>query len=128
MDPLRTVKVRHRITILAVAVVLVVVCAVVLPLIGSAPVDFGRALAGESPDAEIIFYARLPRVLLALVVGGALFVDAQVARAVVAGFTGTPAGTGDRKLTLDFPGHQLHPWFCSRGSGVRPRMRDRTNG
>jgi hypothetical protein len=42
-----------------------VVGVAVLPLIGSAPVDYGRALAGQWPDQEIPFYAQLPRVLLA---------------------------------------------------------------
>jgi len=44
----------------------------VLPLIGSAHISYARAFAGQSPDAEILFYARLPRVLLALLAGGAL--------------------------------------------------------
>jgi iron complex transport system permease protein len=44
------------------------------PLIGSTHVNFSRALAGVSPDYEIFFYARLPRVLLALIAGAALSV------------------------------------------------------
>jgi ABC-type Fe3+-siderophore transport system permease subunit len=44
------------------------------PLIGSAHVNLSRALAGVSPDYEIFFYARLPRVLLALLAGAALSV------------------------------------------------------
>jgi iron complex transport system permease protein len=42
------------------------------PLIGSAHIDYRRALNGQSPDREILFYARIPRVLLAIVAGGAL--------------------------------------------------------
>src|SRR5262249_46643089 len=42
------------------------------PLAGSASIDFARAFAGQSPDHEIFFYARLPRVLLAALGGAAL--------------------------------------------------------
>ncbi len=69
--------------ILGIALLLVILAAVLLPLVGSAPVDLGRAMAGESPDAEIIFYARLPRVLLALVVGGALALTGVLFQALV---------------------------------------------
>ncbi len=48
--------------------------AVGAPLIGSTHVSLTRALAGISPDHEILFYARLPRVLLALLAGAALSV------------------------------------------------------
>lgn len=53
-----------------------ILLAVVLiaPLIGSAEISLVRAMAGESPDAEIFFYARLPRVLLAMLGGAALSV------------------------------------------------------
>src|SRR4051812_41319424 len=44
------------------------------PLIGSTHIDLAKALAGKSPDHEILFYARLPRVLLALLAGAALAV------------------------------------------------------
>ena len=50
---------------LAAAAALAVAALVLLPLIGSTRIDLARALAGQSPDAEILFYARLPRVLLA---------------------------------------------------------------
>ena len=54
-----------------------------LPLVGSAHIDYARALAGESPDAEILFYARLPRVLLALLAGGALAVTGALFQALL---------------------------------------------
>lgn len=48
----------------------------VAPLVGSRSIDLGRALAElgdpRSPDALIFFQLRLPRVLCALLVGGAL--------------------------------------------------------
>jgi iron complex transport system permease protein len=57
---------------LSLAALLVV--AVGAPLIGSTHVSLARALAGASPDYEIFFFARLPRVLLALLAGAALSV------------------------------------------------------
>jgi iron complex transport system permease protein len=50
-------------------------CAVAMismPLLGSAHIDFGRALRGQSPDAEILFRTRVPRILLAALAGGGL--------------------------------------------------------
>jgi iron complex transport system permease protein len=44
----------------------------IAPLIGSTHIDLARAFSGLSPDHEIFFYARLPRVLLALMGGAAL--------------------------------------------------------
>ncbi len=44
------------------------------PLIGSTHISLISALHGVSPDHEIFFYARLPRVLLALIAGAALSV------------------------------------------------------
>src|SRR5882724_7752659 len=55
------------------ALVLVVV-AIAAPLAGSSHIELGRAFAGVSPDHEIFFYARLPRVILALLGGAALSV------------------------------------------------------
>jgi len=50
------------------------VVAIVAPLMGSAHIDLARAFAGASPDYEILFLARLPRVILALLGGAALAV------------------------------------------------------
>jgi len=57
---------------LSIAAMLVV--AIVAPLMGSAHIDLARAFAGASPDYEILFLARLPRVVLALLCGAALAV------------------------------------------------------
>jgi len=56
---------------------------VVTPFLGSTSIDFTKALAGQSPDAEIFFYVRLPRVLLALLAGGALAVTGVLFQALV---------------------------------------------
>ncbi len=53
------------------------------PLIGPVAIDYGRAFAGLSPDREILFQARLPRVLLALLAGGALTLAGVLFQALV---------------------------------------------
>src|ERR1700683_4502183 len=55
-----------------ISLTILIAVAIAAPLIGSAHIDLRRALAGLSPDHEILFYARLPRVLLALLAGAAL--------------------------------------------------------
>src|SRR5436190_16677077 len=60
-------------SILLSAAVLIVV-AVLAPLAGSSHIELGRAFAGVSPDYEIFFFARLPRVILSLLGGAALSV------------------------------------------------------
>jgi iron complex transport system permease protein len=49
-------------------------CAVLIiaPLIGSTHIDLMRAFTHQSPDYEILFFARLPRVILAMLAGAAL--------------------------------------------------------
>ena len=46
--------------------------ALVAPLLGSSHIDLARAFAHQSPDYEILFFARLPRVLVSLLGGAAL--------------------------------------------------------
>ena len=67
----------------ALAALLLAAVVVLMPLIGSTRIDYARAFAGESPDMEILFYARLPRVLLALLAGGALAVTGVLFQALV---------------------------------------------
>lgn len=67
----------------ALAALLLIAVVVLMPLIGSTRIDYGRAFSGESPDKEILFYVRLPRVLLALLVGGALAVTGVLFQALV---------------------------------------------
>ena len=66
----------------------------ILPLIGSTRIDYARALAGQSPDAEILFYARMPRVLLALLAGGALAVAGALFQALLRDALATPYTLG----------------------------------
>jgi iron complex transport system permease protein len=56
--------------VLCIAAFIVVACGA--PLIGSVHIDLQRAFAHQSPDYDILFFARLPRVLLSLIAGAAL--------------------------------------------------------
>jgi iron complex transport system permease protein len=57
-------------TLLSAAALIVV--AIAAPLVGSTHIDLAKAFAGISPDHEIFFYARLPRVILAMLGGAGL--------------------------------------------------------
>ncbi len=74
------------------AAALAVLC--LAPLVGSTSIDYSRALAGLSPDREILFYTRLPRVLLALLAGGALGVAGVLFQARVRDALATPYTLG----------------------------------
>jgi iron complex transport system permease protein len=66
----------------------------IAPLIGSASISFARAFGGQSPDKEILFYARLPRVLLALLAGGTLGVAGVLFQAMLRDALATPYTLG----------------------------------
>jgi iron complex transport system permease protein len=67
---------------------------VLLPLVGPAKISYARAAAGLSPDAEILFYARLPRVLLAWLAGGALAAAGALFQALLRDALATPYTLG----------------------------------
>ncbi|MGO9096696.1 MAG: FecCD family ABC transporter permease [Bryobacteraceae bacterium] len=77
---------------ISAAVAVVVLC--VAPLIGSASISYGRAWAGQSPDHEILFDTRLPRVLLAMLAGGALAVAGVLFQALLRDALATPYTLG----------------------------------
>ncbi|MBI1895611.1 MAG: iron ABC transporter permease [Acidobacteria bacterium] len=77
-----------------VCLLIALACAVLLPLAGSAPVDFRRALAGQSPDAEILFYSRVPRLILAMLAGGALSTAGVLFQALLRDALATPYTLG----------------------------------
>lgn len=70
------------------------VAAVLTPLVGSSSIELGRALRGGSPDQEIFFYARLPRVILAALAGGALAIAGVVFQALLRDALATPFTLG----------------------------------
>jgi iron complex transport system permease protein len=63
--------------------VIAMACVIVLPLIGSSPISYEKALAGVSPDAEILWQIRVPRVLLAMLAGGALTIAGVLFQALL---------------------------------------------
>jgi iron complex transport system permease protein len=78
----------------AVAALAMVAVGLAAPLAGSAHVDYGRVLAGLSPDREILLYARIPRVLLSLLAGGALAVAGVLFQALLRDALATPYTLG----------------------------------
>ena len=68
--------------------------ALVAPLIGSTEIDFQRAWQGKSPEYEILFYARLPRIILAGLAGGALALAGVVFQALLRNALATPFTLG----------------------------------
>jgi len=62
----------------ALSALILVVVSLIAPLLGSTHIDLGRAFAGISPDHEIFYYARLPRVLLALLAGASLSITGVI--------------------------------------------------
>src|SRR4051794_521542 len=77
-----------------VSLVVFAVCALVLPLTGSVPIDYIRAVAGEEPDHQILFALRLPRVLLGLITGGALGLSGVLFQALLRDALATPYTLG----------------------------------
>ncbi len=91
---IRAVTRRRLIGATAGAAAAMAVVALAAPLIGPAHVDYGRAFAGLSPDREILFFARIPRVLLSLVGGGALAVAGVLFQALLRDALATPYTLG----------------------------------
>lgn len=67
---------------------------VLTPLIGSSDAELGRAWAGISPDREILFEVRLPRVILAGLAGGALALAGVLFQALLRDALATPYTLG----------------------------------
>ena len=73
---------RFWLTMSAAGLFLLVVLAW-MPLVGSSQATLARALAGVSPDREILLYARAPRVILAALAGGSLALAGVVFQALL---------------------------------------------
>jgi len=67
---------------------------VLTPLIGTSDATLSRAWAGLSPDKEILFEVRLPRVLLAAMAGGALALAGVVFQSLLRDALATPYTLG----------------------------------
>jgi iron complex transport system permease protein len=75
-------------------IALFLLAALLLPLIGPSQISLARAWQGISPDAQILFEIRLPRVWLALLAGGALAVAGVVCQALLRDALATPYTLG----------------------------------
>ena len=91
---IRAVTRRRLFGVSSLSALLMLLVAFAAPLIGPAHVDYHRAFAGLSPDREILFYARIPRVLLSLVAGGALAVAGVLFQALLRDALATPYTLG----------------------------------
>jgi iron complex transport system permease protein len=76
------------------AFVLFALCLALLPLVGSVPVDFTRAFAGLQPDHQILMTLRYPRVLVAMLAGGALALSGVLFQALLRDALATPYTLG----------------------------------
>jgi iron complex transport system permease protein len=76
------------------ALLVMLLVAVTMPLIGPSHISYQRAFSGLSPDHEILFYARIPRVLVALLAGGGLAVAGVLFQALLRDALATPYTLG----------------------------------
>jgi iron complex transport system permease protein len=100
--------------------------AILAPLIGSTEIDLQKALARESPHYDIFFYARVPRVLLALLAGGALALAGVLFQALLRDALATPETLGVSSgaalgavLAICFGGQRIPLWPAAlAGAGL----------
>ena len=78
----------------SVTLLFLVVVTLLSPLVGSSDATFARAWQGISPDKEILFSVRLPRVLLAGLAGGALALAGVIFQALLRDALATPFTLG----------------------------------
>jgi ABC-type Fe3+-siderophore transport system permease subunit len=80
--------------LISICAVIAILCAVILPLMGSAHISYQKAWAGEMPDYAILFEIRLPRVLLSMLAGGALALSGVLFQALLRDALATPYTLG----------------------------------
>ena len=80
--------------VLLICSAIALACAIGLPLIGSANISYAKAWAGGMPDHAILFEIRLPRVLLAMLSGGALALSGVLFQALLRDALATPYTLG----------------------------------
>lgn len=80
--------------VLLVSVLIAVALAIFLPSIGSSTISWQRVWAGESPDSEILWQVRVPRVLLAMIAGGAMSISGVLFQALLRNALATPYTLG----------------------------------
>ena len=86
---------RRRMAVALVVSAAAAVAALVLtPLVGSTQIGLDRALAGLSPDKEVLFDLRLSRVVLAMIAGGCLSMAGALFQALLRDALATPYTLG----------------------------------
>jgi iron complex transport system permease protein len=85
---------RRFAAVLAAGVLCAAATALLAPLVGPARIDLARAFAGAWPDAQMFFGVRLPRVLLALLAGGALGIAGCLFQSLLRDALATPYTLG----------------------------------
>lgn len=84
----------RAVRIILLALIVTALVGLITPLIGPAKIDLSRAFRGESPDAQMFFGVRLPRTILALLVGGALATAGVLFQALLRDALATPYTLG----------------------------------
>ena len=79
---------------IAMSAAIVLAVLVLAPMAGSAKLDWGRALAGQSPEYEVLIELRLSRVLLAMLAGGSLSLAGALFQALLRDALATPYTLG----------------------------------
>jgi iron complex transport system permease protein len=91
IQPVTKGRMTQVLAVAALALALVVVGA---PLIGPSSIDLGKAFAGEWPHSQMFFQVRLPRVLMALLAGGAFSLAGVLFQALLRDPLATPYTLG----------------------------------
>lgn len=81
-------------TALGLAAAALVAVAVTMPLVGTAPIELRRVLAGQSPDFQLMVELRLPRVLLAMLAGAGLALAGALFQGLLRDALATPYTLG----------------------------------
>jgi len=85
---------RRLAVVLTAGLAAVLLCIVVCPLIGPSTLSLRRAFGGQWPDNQMFFGVRLPRVLLALLCGGALSIAGCLFQSLLRDALATPYTLG----------------------------------
>jgi iron complex transport system permease protein len=90
----RVVTPRRLTIVLLSGLAAVLLCVLICPLIGPSTLSLRRAFTGQWPDNQMFFGVRLPRVLLALLCGGALSIAGCLFQSLLRDALATPYTLG----------------------------------
>lgn len=85
---------RRLAVVLSCGLAAVLLCILICPLIGPSTLNLRRAFSGLWPDNQMFFGVRLPRVLLALLCGGALSIAGCLFQSLLRDALATPYTLG----------------------------------